>query len=512
MQPRGLGLMLLAVCGLFFLKVEAARPTIKGTDNRNGLEAELSGAKYHWALLISGSNMWYNYRHQADVCHAYQILKKDGLPDERIVVMIYDDIAYNDWNNYPGQIFNKPGGEDVYPGCAKDYMQEAVNTHVFLSVLNGSADAVEHIGSGRVVNSTAEDRVFVYYADHGASGELGMPDWDDPLYADELHAVLKNMAERRAFKELVFYVEACEAGSMFEGILEEDLGIYAVTAANASESSWATYCPDDFDDYASSSGSIIPNATYLGVCMGDLFSVSWMEDTERENIIDQTLECQYERVKERTSNDGTYTYGSHVKRYGEEKFEQEPIGDFLGPYSLPPVQGLSRGCKQGGSTDHEVVSIPQNDARIAHLMHRLRTADTEAGRTATLHEIHALLAERERVDSSIKKTVRHLVDAGAVASNSGNTDDSFVLALMKDTMGRPRPGVPVVDSWNCLRDFRRIWQGHCGKLDPEFREIKRVFVNLCNADVSVQDFYAAVHLSGCQEKVSRNDISVLPVT
>ncbi len=33
---------------------------------------------------------------QADICHAYQILSKHGIPDERIIVMMYDDIAYND--------------------------------------------------------------------------------------------------------------------------------------------------------------------------------------------------------------------------------------------------------------------------------------------------------------------------------------------------------------------------------------------------------------------------------
>lgn len=46
-----------------------------------------------WALLVAGSNGYYNYRHQADVCHAYQILHRNGVPDERIVVMMYDDIA-----------------------------------------------------------------------------------------------------------------------------------------------------------------------------------------------------------------------------------------------------------------------------------------------------------------------------------------------------------------------------------------------------------------------------------
>ena len=32
---------------------------------------------------------------KADICHAYQILHKNGIPDERIIVFMYDDIAHN---------------------------------------------------------------------------------------------------------------------------------------------------------------------------------------------------------------------------------------------------------------------------------------------------------------------------------------------------------------------------------------------------------------------------------
>ena len=32
---------------------------------------------------------------QADVSHAYQIIHKNGIPKERIIVMMYDDIAFN---------------------------------------------------------------------------------------------------------------------------------------------------------------------------------------------------------------------------------------------------------------------------------------------------------------------------------------------------------------------------------------------------------------------------------
>jgi hypothetical protein len=56
---------------------------------------------------------------KADVCHAYQILKKGGLKDENIIVFMYDDIAYNSENPYKGKIINKPDGPDVYEGVPK---------------------------------------------------------------------------------------------------------------------------------------------------------------------------------------------------------------------------------------------------------------------------------------------------------------------------------------------------------------------------------------------------------
>jgi len=48
------------------------------------------------------------------------------------------------------------------------------------------------------------------------------------------------------YEKMVVYIEACESGSMFDGLLDPTINVYATTAANPSESSWATYCsPDD---------------------------------------------------------------------------------------------------------------------------------------------------------------------------------------------------------------------------------------------------------------------------
>ena len=46
---------------------------------------------------------------------AYQVLKRGGVPDDRIVVMMYDDIVNDPGNPYPGQLFNKPGGPGGLP-------------------------------------------------------------------------------------------------------------------------------------------------------------------------------------------------------------------------------------------------------------------------------------------------------------------------------------------------------------------------------------------------------------
>ncbi|KAJ0937532.1 putative legumain protein [Helianthus annuus] len=97
------------------------------------------------AVLVAGSNGYENYRHQADVCHAYQILKKGGLKDENIIVFMYDDIANDPENPRSGTIINNPQGSDVYAGVPK------------------------------VVASQPTDRIFVFYSDHGGPGLLGMP-------------------------------------------------------------------------------------------------------------------------------------------------------------------------------------------------------------------------------------------------------------------------------------------------------------------------------------------------
>lgn len=76
-------------------------------------------------------------------------------------------------NPYPGQLFNRPHGPNVYQGVSIDYAGETITPKNILAVLKGNESEVEG-GSERVISSSAEDNIFVYFTDHGAPGFLAV--------------------------------------------------------------------------------------------------------------------------------------------------------------------------------------------------------------------------------------------------------------------------------------------------------------------------------------------------
>lgn len=51
-----------------------------------------------------------------------------------IVTIMADDLATSPENPYPGQLFNRPGGPDVYRGLPIDYRGENCTAELFLNV------------------------------------------------------------------------------------------------------------------------------------------------------------------------------------------------------------------------------------------------------------------------------------------------------------------------------------------------------------------------------------------
>lgn len=68
--------------------------------------AETTMHTNNWAVLVCTSRFWFNYRHMANTLSLYRTVKRLGIPDERIILMLADDMACNARNKYPAQVFN----------------------------------------------------------------------------------------------------------------------------------------------------------------------------------------------------------------------------------------------------------------------------------------------------------------------------------------------------------------------------------------------------------------------
>ncbi|KAH7651273.1 Peptidase C13 legumain protein [Dioscorea alata] len=419
-----------------------------------------------WAVLVAGSMGYLNYRHQADVCHAYQILKKGGLKDENIIVFMYDDIAHNKENPRRGTIINKPEGDDVYAGVPKDYTGEHVNAGNFYAVLLGNKSALTG-GSGKVVDSGPDDHIFVYYTDHGGLGSLEMPT-SRSVYADELMAVLKKKHASGSFKSLVFYVEACQSGSIFEGLLPKNIGIYATTASNALEDSLATYC----------------NVDGYHTCLGDLYSVSWMEDSDEQNLDSETLEQQYKvvsswnsfftlirsclQVKKRTLPKNGSDDGSHVMQYGDLRLSKDVLSLYFG----------SKHANNSETSIHNnpfpliSKSVNQRDADLNQLWHKFQMSPE--GSTEKLEvqkQLVDIMSYRLHIDNSIE-----LIGQLLFGPEKG-------LKMLKTVQPS---GQPLVDDWDCLKSMVRTFETHCGSLSQYGMKHMRAFANICNAGIRTE--------------------------
>ncbi|MCL7049068.1 hypothetical protein MKW94_008376, partial [Papaver nudicaule] len=381
-----------------------------------------------WAVLLAGSDGYGNYRHQASVCHAYQVLKKGGLKDENIIVFMYDDIAFDESNPRPGVLINNPRGEDVYYGVPKDYIGDDINVNNFLNVLLGNKSAITGNGSGKVVSSGPNDTIFVYYVDHGSPGLLLMPGTSKYLYANELNDALIKKHESGTYKSMVMYVEACYSGSMFEGLLKPGMNIYVTTAANANESSYAYYCPGHVPN---------PPAEYT-TCLGSLYSIAWLEDSEKYNMKTETLEKQYAVVKRRTMYENVDPAGSHVTQYGDIKqLSNQSMYTYIG--TNPDNEEYTNSQK----TDSKPVqflshSIIQRDADLIHF--RLEYQNAPEGsekKTKALQRYQNALQYRSYVDGSMNLIGEFLFGSVEKSSN-----------VMKAV--RPA-GQPLVDDWSCYK-------------------------------------------------------------
>lgn len=405
-----------------------------------------------WAVVAAGSNGFSNYRHQADACNAIKLLKKNGMAEENIITLLYDDIASSKSNPFPGKIFNKPTdtgveGEDVYADCHIDYKGKDVTPQVFLDILAGNKAGVEGKGNGKVLESTADDKVVVFFSDHGAVGLIAFP--SQYLYADDLMKTLESMHEKKMYKELVFYLEACESGSMFAN-LKNDINVYATTASNAAESSWGTYCPP----------SDKVNGKSVGSCLGDLYSVNFIEDMYASNIFKETLQEDFLVVQKKTAQ-------SHVTQFGDLKIDAEPVSNFFAAEGAVPPSLRSR-SPATPQADLDAIklhsSVDSRDINLQFLTQRYLNAEGAEAKAAASVELQTEIGHRDAVDSIFPSALTSVLGPQALVDVQSS------------------PVIPR--SFQCLKTVNDVVDAACGRYSDYSLKYVKYVAHMCESKVA----------------------------
>jgi legumain len=248
-------------------------------------------------------------------------------------------------------------------------------------------------------------------------------------------------------------------------------------------------------------GMTAPPPPDFSTCLGDLYSVAWMEDADASDLNRETLKKQFQRVKERVSQNFTYAQGSHVMRFGDfTLMDEEPAADFLGPRNdgrhsggRPLTAAVtvaadridSVGDVSEGKERKELRgAVEQREADLVPLRHAAEMAPSAAERDVARRALDAELKKRAMVDASVADAVARLAAVDGAAR----------------PLARP-VGAPVVDDWNCLRGMVAAWESTCGRLDQYGMRHTGAFAGLCNAGLAPKAL-ASVAPSVCGERVS----------
>lgn len=235
-----------------------------------------------YAMIVATSSGWENYRHQANAYAVYQLLKRNGVDDDHILLISEDDIAHHPKNPRPGFIQSSLSDENLYDGVKVDYRLSEVKFKDLPSLFRASATF--HPGG--------TDNLFIYWAGHG---EPEGPRWLNDVIPSRqvVEDFLQQLKRKSCYRKLLVVMETCYAGQVGLELQYRVPHMLCMTAANDKETSKASI--------TDASGQV------------------WISNSFTDNLLQQlildgdklTIYDLYNRLFHKT-------IGSHVSLYGRE--------------------------------------------------------------------------------------------------------------------------------------------------------------------------------------------------
>ncbi|KAI5846796.1 peptidase C13 family-domain-containing protein [Tricharina praecox] len=196
----------------------------------------------NWAVLVSTSRFWFNYRHLANVLSMYRTVKRLGIPDSQIILMLADDVACNPRNIFPASVFNNADrGLDLYgDNIEVDYRGYEVTVENFIRLLT---DRVEpDTPRSKRLLTDERSNIFVYMTGHGGNEFLKFQDAEE-ISAFDIADAFEQMWEKKRYHQMLFMIDTCQANTMYSKFYSPN--ILATGSSKLDQSSYSHHADND---------------------------------------------------------------------------------------------------------------------------------------------------------------------------------------------------------------------------------------------------------------------------
>ncbi|EMD00673.1 hypothetical protein BAUCODRAFT_29026 [Baudoinia panamericana UAMH 10762] len=354
----------------------------------------------NWAVLVSTSRFWFNYRHMANTLSLYRTVKRLGIPDSQIILMLPDDMACNPRNTFSGSVFNDKSreldlydqkkdavkaiedqGEDVVgseggettgqpmpAGIEVDYRGNEVTVENFIRLLTDRWPS-SHPTSKRLMTN-AHSNILIYMTGHGGDSFLKFQDAEE-ISSHDLADAFEQMYEKRRYNELMFMIDTCQANTMYTELYSP--GIVATGSSEKDQSSYSHHADQDVGV------AVIDRWTYTNLEFLETKLNSTSSDVRLGELFDYYT---FDRVH----SDAGVRYDLFPG--GEEAVREKRVLDFFGN-----VQGVD--VETGSTSARESLGNWRSDLQALQLLTERQLRHNESANSASLVSEHVIPIRRE---------------------------------------------------------------------------------------------------------------------
>ncbi|KAJ3142035.1 hypothetical protein HK100_003553 [Physocladia obscura] len=218
----------------------------------------------NWAVLVCTSRFWFNYRHIANTLSMYRTVKRLGIPDSNIILMLADDVACNSRNHFPATVYNNAERKlDLYgDNIEVDYRGYEVTVESFIRVLTGMmfeknviSDNIcndpllkspklwqitgrheDHVPRSKRLLTDDRSNILIFMTGHGGKEFLKFQDAEE-MGSHDIGDAIAQMFEKKRYNEIFFMMDTCQAASMYKHVYSPN--VIAATSSLVGENSYS---------------------------------------------------------------------------------------------------------------------------------------------------------------------------------------------------------------------------------------------------------------------------------